>query len=45
MSLLDRLLPDRNPDAMNVWCRLGLHRWEAPGYPCETCGMHDRLWS
>lgn len=42
--LLDWLLPDRNPDAPGLWCKIGLHHWAAPGYPCRECGMRDRLW-
>jgi hypothetical protein len=25
----------------NLWCWLGLHRWDSPGGNCEDCGIHD----
>jgi hypothetical protein len=27
----------------NVWCWLGLHKWDMPGGNCVDCGKHDDL--
>jgi hypothetical protein len=27
------------------WCKMGLHKWEYPGGPCEDCGKEDDFWT
>ncbi len=29
---------------MNLWCKVGLHRWSHPGGECVQCGYPDVIW-